>query len=125
MDRETVALERVPVAGAESLEHGDDAGSRTFLGSWKWAAIVVAGCVVGLIAILNAHPFASASASERVSAKLGKPAVCVEVGAAPGADVQSRIYRCTVGVERQGRTQCFAITGHDVNQFVGSRRLGC
>lgn len=125
MNRETVAWEGVPDVGDASPEYAQDTAWRAFLGSWKWAAILVVACVVGLIAIFSADPFASASASERVSAKLGQPAACVEVGAARVGDLHSTIYRCTVGVERQGRARCFAISGHDINQFVGNRELRC
>ena len=125
MNRRTVAWEAMPDVGNASPKYGDETGWRAFLGSWKWAAILFAGCVGGLVAMFLANPFASASVSERISARLSQPAACVEIGAAQVADEQSTIYRCTVGSDRQGLTQCFAISGHDINQFIGNRKVRC
>ena len=99
-------------------------GWRGFLRSRTWAAMLVAACVLGVIAIANANPFASASVSERVSAKVGEPTSCTEVGAARVAGAESKLYRCTVSLRATG-FQCFAITSNDVRQLVGRRKLGC
>ena len=115
-----------PEADDQSLEYVDEAGWRAFLGSWKWGAILAVAFAFGLIAIFSAHPFASASVSVRVSDKLGQPASCVEVGAVQVADVQSRIYRCTVGLNTHGPAPCFAISGREIKQLSGgNRKLGC
>ena len=101
-----------------------ETGWRGFLRSRTLAALLVAACVFGVIAIVNANPFASASVSERISAKVGEPTTCTEVGAARVAGVDSKLYRCTVSLRTTG-FQCFAITGDDVRQLVGRRELGC
>ena len=97
---------------------------KAFLSSWKWAAMLGVGCLAGLIAIVSAHPFGGASVSQRVSARLGKPAACTEVGVVTAGGVQSKLYRCVVGIEHHGVAQCFTISGGDVKQLV-NRRLGC
>jgi hypothetical protein len=125
VDRRTVAWEGVPDVGARSPDHAGETGWRAFLGSWKWGAILVAACIAGLIAIASAHPFESASVSERVTDRLGQPSSCTEVGASQVADVHSTIYMCTVGTKTRGSTQCFAISGGDIKQLVGKRELGC
>jgi hypothetical protein len=125
VDRKTVACEGVPDGVHRTRGEVGGHGGRAFLDSWRWGAILVAACVVGVVAIVNAHPFASASVSERVSAKLGRASACTEVGAARVAGVHSTIYRCTVGMTSQGSTQCFAVSGRDVKQLIGSRDLGC
>ena len=123
MGRNTVALNVV-----ETREHGLEQllepGWQRFLTSRKWAVILVAACVAGLFAIVQANPFASASVSDRVSA-LGQPATCTEVGATQVAGNRSSIYKCTVGVRAHRLAQCFAITGGDVVQVGGTRELGC
>ena len=96
-----------------------------FLRSWQLGAMLAIACVLGLIAIIGAHPFAPASISSRVSSKLGKPASCIEVGATQVAGKHSTIYRCTIGVETQRGAECFTITGGEVRQLSGTRELGC
>jgi hypothetical protein len=53
MNRKTVALEGVPDVGDASPVSAGETGWRALLGSRKWAAILVVGCVVGLIAALS------------------------------------------------------------------------
>jgi hypothetical protein len=107
------------------LEYAEDTGWRAFLGSWKWGAILALGCVLGVIAIVSAKPFGSASVSERVSDKVGQTSSCTEVGAAQLAGVHSTIYRCTVGISLQSVVRCFAISGSDIRQLSGRRDLHC
>lgn len=125
MARTTVVWDDVLESGDERPEYVEETGWRAFLGSWKWGAILAVGCVIGLIAIFSAKPFASASVSERVSDKVGQPASCMEVGAAQVGKKHSTIYRCTIGVAATGSQECFAISGRDIKQIVGSRELGC
>lgn len=125
MDRNTVALggvlETVEHGGDEPLEHG----WQRFLSSWKWAVILAVACVAGVFAIVQAHPFASSSVSDRVSAKVGQPAACTEVGATQVAGAHSTIYKCTVGLKAHRLAQCFAVSGSDVVQISGTRERGC
>jgi hypothetical protein len=125
VDRKTVAWEDVAELVDRSPVRPGEVGWQVFLSSWRWAAILVVGCVAGLVAIVSAHPFASASVSERVTERLGQPASCTEVGAARIADVQSKIYRCTVGAGARASTRCFSVAGSDVKLLVGKRELGC
>jgi hypothetical protein len=89
-------------------------------------AMLALACALGLIGIFSAHPFASASISERVSDKLGQPATCTEVGATVTADSRSTIHRCSVGgMNTRAAAQCFAVSGRDIRQLSGRRELGC
>ena len=102
----------------------DKTGWREFLASPKLAAMLALACVLGLLGIFSAHPFASATVSERVSDKLGQPATCTEVGATASAGLT--IHRCAVsGTRTTGAAQCFAVSGRDVRQLGGRRDLGC
>ena len=104
----------------------DKTGWREFLASPKLAAMLALACVLGLLGIFSAHPFASASVSERVSQQLGQPATCTEIGATASADSLPTIHRCTVGsTDTQTSTQCFAVSGPDIRQLSGRRDLGC
>ena len=103
----------------------DQTGWRAFLVSRKLAATLALACVLGLLGIVSANPFASASVSERVSDKLGRPATCTERGATIGADSHQTIYRCVVGSKTKRSAQCFAISGGDIRQLSGRRDLGC
>ena len=99
---------------------------REFLVSPKLAATLALACVLGLLGIFTAHPFASASVSERVSDKLGQPATCTEVGATASADSHATIHRCAVGAtDTQRSAQCFVVSGPDIRQVSGRRDLGC
>jgi len=102
----------------------DESSWREFLASPKLAAMLALACVLGLLGIFSAHPFASATVSERVSDKLGQPATCTEVGATASAGLT--IHRCAVsGTRTTGAAQCFAVSGRDVRQLGGRRDLGC
>ena len=83
-------------------------------------------CILGLLGIVSAHPFASASVSERVSDKLRQPATCTERGATVTAESHQTIYRCAViGMNSQRSVQCFAVSGRDIRQLSGRRERGC
>lgn len=125
MDRSTVALNGLGEASEDGLEQPLGTRWQRFFTSWTWAVILVAACLAGLFLIVKANPFASPSASDRVSAKLGQPATCAEVGAAQVAGKHSTIYKCTVGVEAHRLAQCFAVTGGEVVQVSGTRERGC
>ena len=133
MGRTTVSLpyDEVGTGAAveadRGLERRHEPGWRGFLTSWKLGALLAVGCVAGMLVILDAHPFATASISERVSDELGKPSLCAEVGAAQLGDGQATIYRCTVGLNTRGATtRCFTIAGPVIKQFSsGNRALGC
>jgi hypothetical protein len=126
MDRTTVLWEGVREADDGPLHTAFENGWRAFLGSWKMGAILALACVLGLIAIFSANPFASAGVSERVSDKLGQLATCTEVGASVTADMRSTIYRCAVvGMDTQRSARCFAVSGPDIRQYSGRRGLGC
>ena len=104
----------------------DRTGWREFLASPKLAAMLALACVLGLLGIFSAHPFASASVSERVSDKLGQPATCTEVGATASAGHRLTIHRCAVsGTKTGGSAQCYAVSGRDLRQLSGRRDLGC
>ena len=124
MGMTNVLWEDVPETGDPSLRLLES-GWRGFLRSWTLGAILAVGCVLGTIAIWSAHPFASASVSQRVSDKVGQPSSCIAVGAAVLGDRRSTIYRCTVGTKTNGSTRCFAISGGDINLLTGNRDLGC
>ena len=101
-------------------------GWREFLVSPKLAAMLALACVLGLLGIFSAHPFASASISDRVSDNLGRPATCSEVGATASTDQRLTIHRCAVsGTKTQAAVQCFAVSGRDIRQLSGRRDLGC
>jgi hypothetical protein len=126
MDRTTVLWDGVLEADDGPRHTANENGWQAFLGSWKMGAILALACVVGLIAIFSANPFASASVSERVSDTLGQLATCTAVGASATAEMHSMIYRCAVvGMDRQRSSRCFAVSGADIRQFGGRRGLGC
>ena len=114
----------LPVA-EPPLPVADQTGWREFLVSRKLAAMLALACVLGLLGIVSANPFASASVSERVSDKIGQPATCTERGATVTADSHQTIYRCVVGSKTQRSAQCFAVSGRDIRQLSGRRELGC
>ena len=103
----------------------DGTSWREFLVSRKLAAILAFGCVLGLLGIVSANPFASASVSERVSDKLGQPATCAKLAAPVTADSDHTIYRCVVGRATKQDAQCFAVSGRDIRQLSGRRELRC
>ena len=125
MSRNTVALDGLVEPGDDGLEQPRGTRWQRFFTSWTWAVILVAACAVGLFMIVRANPFASASVSDRISAKLGQPVTCTEVGAAQVAGTHSTIYKCTVGLKAHRLAQCFAVNGSDVAQISGTRKLGC
>jgi hypothetical protein len=125
MDRNAVALDGVLETSEDGLEQPLGTQWQRFFTSWTWAVILVAACAAGLFLIVRANPFASASVSDRVSAELGQPATCTEVGATQVAGNHSTIYKCTVGVQAHHLAQCFAVTDGDVAQVSGTRELGC
>ena len=117
---------QLPLPVAEPpLTVADQSGWREFLVSRKMGAMLALACVLGLLGIVSANPFASASVSERVSNKLGQPATCTESGATIGADSHQAIYRCVVGSKTRRSAQCFAVSGRDIRQLGGRRDLGC
>ena len=93
------------------LPVADRAAGEAFLVSRRMAAILALACVLGLLGIVSANPFASASVSERVSDKLAQPATCTERGATISANSHQSIYRCLVGGKTRRSAQCFAISG--------------
>jgi hypothetical protein len=105
-------------------EYFPDTGWRSFLRSGRFAALLVVGCILGLLAIYTAHPFGS-SVSERVSAKLGHPATCENVGKAAIGGQRPTVWRCEIDAGTGSFTQCFTIMRGAVNQFSGARELGC
>ena len=107
------------------LAVADQSGWQAFLVSRKMGAMLALACVLGLLGIVSANPFASASVSERVSDKLSQPATCTQRGATIGADSHQSIYRCVVGSKTRRSAQCFAISGRDIRQLGGRRDLGC
>ena len=120
----------VPTAGMGDVADGlpieqRETRWRRFLVSWQLGVVLAFGCVLGLIGIFGAHPFASPSVSERVSGVVGQPASCTAVGAAQVAGRNSTIYKCAVGLERARVAQCFTIRDGEVRQLGGTRRLGC
>ena len=104
----------------------DKPGWRALLVSRKLGAMLGLACILGLLGIVSAHPFASASVSERVSDRLGQPATCTERGATVTAESHQTIYRCAVvGMNSQRSVQCFAVSGRDIRQLSGRRAQGC
>ena len=103
----------------------DDTGWREFLGSPRLGAMLALACVLGLLGIVNANPFATASVSELVSDKIGQSATCTERGATVTADSHQTIYRCVVGSKTHRTAECFAVSGRDIRQLSGRRDLGC
>lgn len=127
MSRTTVAWDDVLEADDQPYEHPVERGWRAFLRSWKWAVILAVACVLGLVAIFTAvRPFASASVSERVSDALGRTVSCQTAGVTTVAGEQTTVYRCGALTETGGGpTQCFTVSGRDVKQLSGNRKLGC
>jgi hypothetical protein len=108
------------------LPVADGTSWREFLVSRKLAAMLALGCVLGLLGILSAHPFTSASVSERVSNKLGRPATCTELGASVTADSHQMIYRCAVvSMNTRRSARCFVVSDRDIRRFSGRRELRC
>jgi hypothetical protein len=116
-----------PLLVAETPRPVADRSSwREFLASRKLGAMLGLACVLGLLGIVSANPFASASVSERVSDKLGQPATCTERGVTVTADSHQTIYRCAVvSMNSQRSAQCFAVSGRDLRQLTGRRELRC
>lgn len=126
MARTTVVVMANDAAEGESPDALLEDGRRTFFRSWKFAAVLAAACALGVVAILSAHPFGSASVSERVSATLGRPASCEKVGVSVLDGKSLPVYRCTVGNGTKTAAPCFTVSGSDVRQISGgSRKLGC
>ena len=69
MDLKTVAWDGVPDEGGQGRNYVRESGWRAFLGSLKFGAALVVACILGLIAIVSANPFASASVSDARLAK--------------------------------------------------------
>ena len=107
------------------LPVADENGWREFLVSRKLVATLALACVLGLLGIFSANPFASPSVSERVSDKIGQSATCTERGATVTADSHQTIYRCIVGSKTHRTAECFAVSGRDIRQLSGRRDLGC
>ena len=129
MDRAAVITTNV--GGVSTPETSDVAqslpleehGWRAFLVSWKLGAILALACILGLFAIFTAaNPFASQTVSDRVTAAVGKPATCAELG--PGAAAGSSVYRCTIDTGKQTVAKCFVLADGEVKQFASNRR-GC
>ena len=109
--------------GGPLLAVADQSGWQAFLVSRKMGAMLALACVLGLLGIVSANPFASASVSERVSDKLGQPATCTQRGATVGADSPVDLQMpCREQTRRSA--QCFAISGRDIRQLGGRRDLG-
>lgn len=124
MSRTTVVWDGVLEGDGEPLGAGESRWHR-FLRSWKWGAMLVAASVVGLGAILATHPFASPSVSERVSDALGRTVSCQTAGVTLVAGEQTTVYRCGAATATAGPKQCFTVSGRDVKQLSGNRKLGC
>jgi hypothetical protein len=107
-----------PVLAPQPVE-----GWRAFLVSWHMGAVLVLGCVLGVVAIISTGPFGSQSVSAQVSDVLGKSATCA---ALESSDGPGNAYRCTFvsSSDSNNVTRCFIVANGDVKQFVGSRR-GC
>ena len=110
-----------PRVAEPPLRFADRAGWREFLVSRKMAAILALACFLGLLGIVSASPFASASVSERVSARLGQPATCSKLGAIGTAVSDQTVYRCVVGSKTRHSAECFAVSGRDIRQLSRSR----
>ena len=90
------------------------------------AVIGLVAFVCGIVAILDARPFASTTASERVSTAVGNSASCGEIGTTILDGTSAAVYRCSIGSGENASWRCFAIADGQVRQIVGSsRRLRC
>jgi hypothetical protein len=107
-----------------SYEYAPDARWQTFLRSRTIAAILLAGCVFGVLAILTSNPFGS-TVSERIAAKVGNPAACEKVGAREVAGLSSTVYRCQVETKKATVTQCFAVSDGRIDQLISNRKRPC
>jgi hypothetical protein len=122
----TIVVLANPAASEQAPDTRLDTGWRTFFRSWTFAAILAAACVLGVFAIVNAHPFGSASVSQRVSDALGHPASCAKVGVSALNGQNLTIYKCTVGDGAKTASPCFTESGGELRQISGgSRKLGC
>ncbi len=121
----TTPFDRTTVVSGDLPLEPRPTGWRGFLNSWQLGAILATALVVGVIGIVTANPFASAGVSERVSDAIGQPASCDSVGATQLGGETATVYKCTVGLENHRLAQCFTISGGEVRQLVGTRRLGC
>jgi hypothetical protein len=108
----------------QAHESAPESGWRGFLRSWKLAAILVVGCIVGLLAIFSANP-SQPRVSDSLSEKLGSSAACTKVGEAAVAGEATTVYRCTVTTSTKSTTQCFVVADGEVRQFAGARELRC
>lgn len=120
-------VDETPLPVAEPpLSVVDKTGWRVFLGSRRLGAMLALACALGLLGIVGAHPFASASISKRVSDKLGQPATCTKRGATLTAGSHQTIYKCDVGGKaKRSSAHCFVVSGRDIRQVSGRRDLGC
>jgi hypothetical protein len=124
MSRTTLDM-RVEDMADGAVLRDEDRGWRAFLGSKTWGAILGVACVLGVLAILSAHPFSSKSVSARVSDRLGHQVACSDVGLADIGGTRSTVYRCAGSGDTAGADKCFVVSGADVKQFSGNRELGC
>jgi len=116
----------LPLLVAEPpLPAADGTSWREFLVSRRLGAILAFACLLGLLAIVNANPFASESVSERVSNHLGQPAACAKLGANVSAGPDQTIYRCLVGSNTRRSAHCFVVSDRDIRQLSGRRELRC
>jgi hypothetical protein len=123
--RATTPLASASVGSEGAPLEQRETGWRSFLNSWQLGAILAVALVVGVLAIVTAHPFSGRGVSEQVSDSIGQPASCDAVGAVQVAGGNSTIYRCIVGLEKHRLAQCFTITSGEVRQLIGTRSLGC
>jgi hypothetical protein len=99
---------------------------RRVFDSLTLGVLLLVACVCGVVAIVSTHPFASMTATERISETIGHPASCTKVGVSALTGESATVYRCTVGAGAHASAQCFAVAGERVRQVSGlSRRLGC
>jgi hypothetical protein len=113
-----------PAAVEHRLPHRPPA-SRV-LNPLTYGVILFVACVCGIVAIVGSHPFASMSATERISEAVGQPASCTEVGVAVLTAKSTAVYRCNVGSGKHSSSRCFAVAGEQVQQISSSaRRLRC
>lgn len=118
--------EPLPLLVAEPpLPVADNTNWREFLVSRKMTAILAFACGLGLLGIVSADPFTSASVSERVSNTIRQPATCAKLGATVTSDSDETIYRCVVGTKTRRSAQCFVVSGRDIRQLSGRRDLRC
>ena len=109
-----------------SLEMVAPRRQRRVFDSLTPGVLLLVACVCGVVAILSTHPFASVTATERISETIGHPVSCTEVGVSAFAGESATVYRCTVGAGAHASAQCFAVAGERVRQISGSsRKLGC